>query len=225
MIGRALPAITAAQRPAGFVPVIGLGAGYVLHEIHAEQAGPRLRFGLQRADIEHAVRIVADDAFGRAAEPDTPRQLPCVDTGNADQVAARQPVVQRPGRAEIGRLGDRFAQNEAARRHRRGLDVFLVGADIADMREGESDDLTGIGGIRQDLLIAGHRCVEADFPDGRACRADAMAVIDRAVLQNQYRRRRLFRHLGGRLGQVGHLVPGFSYGLCPTGISTGCSRM
>ena len=56
------------------------------------------------------------------------------------------------------------------------FDVFLVRADIADMGKGEGDDLAGIGGIGQNLLIAGHRRVEADFADRRAGRAETEAL-------------------------------------------------
>ena len=63
-----------------------------------------------------------------------------------------------------------------AHRRRRRLDVFVVGADDADMGEGEGDDLPGIRGIRQDLLIPGHRGVEADLADGGGRRAERVAV-------------------------------------------------
>ena len=70
-------------------------------------------------------------------------------------------------------------QHDAARARRRrevdGLDVLLVGADIADVGKGESDDLPGIGRIGEDLLVAGHGGVEADFADGVAGRAEADA--------------------------------------------------
>jgi hypothetical protein len=59
-------------------------------------------------------------------------------------------IVGRPGRS----------------RARPGVTVsmsFGIGADIADMGKGEVDDLTGIGGVGHDLLIAGHRGVEADL--------------------------------------------------------------
>ena len=37
------------------------------------------------------------------------------------------------------------AAHAGGRRHVDRLDVFLVHADIADMREGEGDDLAGVG--------------------------------------------------------------------------------
>ena len=80
-------------------------------------------------------------------------------------------------------------QDHAARAGRRGevhrFDVFLVGADIADVGEREGDDLPGIGGISEDLLVAGHRGVEADFPDRMPARTEAGAFEHGTVGQHQ----------------------------------------
>ena len=65
------------------------------------------------------------------------------------------------------------------------LDVLLVGADIADMREREGDDLSGIGGVGEDFLIAGHRGVEAHLADRVAGGAEAEAFEHGAVGEHQ----------------------------------------
>ena len=95
----------------------------------------------------------------------------------------------------------RGAQDHAARarrrRHVHRLDVFVVGADIADMREGEGDELAGIGGIGEDLLIAGHRGVEADLADRMALGAEAKAFQHGAVGQHEECGRLVVRPGGG----------------------------
>ena len=53
-----------------------------------------------------------------------------------------------------------------------GFDIFVVGADIADMGKGEGDDLRGVGRVGENFLIAGHGGVEADFADRVAQRAE-----------------------------------------------------
>ena len=97
-----------------------------------------------------------------------------IDAGEPDDAARLQPVVEMSGRAVIRRRGDGAVQDDAAgagpRRHVDALDVFFVGADIADMREGEGDDLPGIGRVGEDFLIAGHGGVEADLADRMAGR-------------------------------------------------------
>ena len=95
--------------------------------------------------------------------------------------------------AVVRGVGDPGAQDHAARarrrRHVHRLDVFVVGADIADMREGEGDELPGIGGIGEDLLIAGHRGVEADFADRLAFRAEAETLQHGAIGKHEERGR------------------------------------
>ena len=67
-----------------------------------------------------------------------------------------------------------------------GFDVLVVDADDSDMREGEGDDLGGVGGVGEDFLVAGHRRVEADLADRRAGRADAEALDQRAIGKNDH---------------------------------------
>jgi hypothetical protein len=69
----------------------------------------------------------------------------------------------------------------------RRFDILVIGADIADMREGEGDELAGIGGIGNHLLIAGHRGVEDQLADHGAGGTDRLAVKDRAVGEHQGR--------------------------------------
>ena len=104
-------------------------------------------------------------------------------------------------------------QNDAARagrrRHVDGLDVFFVGADIADMREGEGDDLPGIGRVGEDLLVARHGGVEADLADRMAGRAEPEAFENGSVSQHQKRGRlglgpRSARSPGGAGFRLGH---------------------
>ena len=101
------------------------------------------------------------------------------------------------GGAVVRRLGDRGTQDDAARAGGRrqvdGLDVLLVGADVADVREREGDDLPGVGGIGEDLLVAGHRGVEADFADGVAFRAEAKALQHGTVGKHEERGRFVVR--------------------------------
>ncbi len=72
------------------------------------------------------------------------------------------------GRGAVVRgLGDVGLEDGADRavagRRRQIFNVFVIGADIADMREGEGDDLAEIRRIGQDLFVAGQCRVEADF--------------------------------------------------------------
>src|SRR5262245_13258662 len=94
-------------------------------------------------------------------------------------------------RAVVRRLRDRGLQDDPARprrrRHVHGLDVLVVDADIADMREREGDDLPGIGRIGEDFLIPSHGGVEADLAHRVAGRAEARAFEYRAIGKDEDR--------------------------------------
>jgi hypothetical protein len=143
---------------------------------------------LQRGDVQLAVRRMGQRARGGARLADTPRHAPRVDASDADQALRFQPGVEALRGAPVRRAGDLGAQHAAARGRGDGLDVFGIGADIADMGEGEIDDLAGIGRVGHDLLVAGNRGVEADFANRLARGAKALAPENCPVSQNQCRR-------------------------------------
>ena len=138
-------------------------------------------------------RLVGDHRVRHALLADERGERAGVDAGKSDDAAALEPRIEMPRGAVIRRRGDGGMQNDAARARRRreidGLDVVLVGADIADMREREGDDLAGIGRIGEDFLVAGHRGVEADLADGVAGGAKAKAFEHGTVGQHEQRRR------------------------------------
>ncbi len=150
---------------------------------------------------------MGDDGVGCAVLADPGGQGAGVDAAEADDAAGLQPGIEMLGGAVVGRFGDVGLEDDADRAvaccRRQVFDVFVVGADIADMREGEGDDLAEIGGIGQDLLVAGQRRVEDHFGLDLAGRADALAFDDGAVGKNEQ---------GGRLFGCpgccrGHLHP------------------
>src|SRR5690606_11194548 len=94
--------------------------------------------------------------------------------------------------AIVGGLGDvrteDCADSARAGSRMQVFNVFAVGADIADMREGECDDLPGIGGIGEDFLVAGERSVKANLANGGTGGAKARPLDDSSVCQHQKRR-------------------------------------
>jgi hypothetical protein len=143
---------------------------------------------------------------------DAPGETAGIDAGDADQVAVLQPGVEMRGGAEIGRLRDVGGKDQATGGGARRLDILRIGPDIADMREGEGDDLAGKGGVGQALLIAGHRGVEAHLADRLAGGADAATVEPRAVGQNQDRGRACGRRRRRRRFRLRHESPGIYAG-------------
>ena len=149
--------------------------GYFLGEVHALQTGPIESPCPEFLDVEPPLRIVGDGSVRRSEIANVPGQPARIHSGNTDQPIMFEPSIQRLRCAIVGRPGNRGAQDEAAGGGRRRFDVFPVGPDVADMGEGEGDDLAGVRRVRQDLLVAGDRGIEADFPHGRPACADTEA--------------------------------------------------
>ncbi len=188
-------------------PRCALPGGDLLGKVEPDEPAPGLCLGLQRLDVEISVRRMGDDGVGHALLANEHRQRARVDAGNGDDAAGGQPLVEMHGGTMVRRIGEVGLENRAYRSGAVGrvqiLDVLVVGADIADVREGEGDDLAGVGGIGEDLLIAGERGVEADLADGLAGGAEAVAFDDRSVGKHQKRGRPVGNP--GR-GLVGHCV-------------------
>ncbi len=143
---------------------------------------PSRRIIAVSARVSIPVRPMIPRDFSQASSRRVARKLEGVGDVGAEDRAARA-----GGGGEIG-----------------GLDVLLVRPDDADMGEGEGDDLPGVGGIGEDLLVAGHRGVEADLADGGAGRADAEAFEDQAVGEDEQRG----RLAGGPSAAGGRRAPG-----------------
>ena len=110
---------------------------------------------------------------------------PGVDPGDADQAPCLQPAIEMLQCAEVRRVGDRRPQHHAAGMAVGGFDVLVVGADVADVGKGEGDELAGVGGIGQDLLVAGHRGVEHELTDHGAPSAQSLADERRAIGEHE----------------------------------------
>ncbi len=160
-----------------------------------------------------------DNGVGHALLADQRGQRAGVDARQGDDAALLQPLVEVAGGAVVGRVGDIGLEDGAdgagAGDRIEVLDVLVIGADIADMREGEGDDLAGIGRVGEDFLVAGQRRVEADLGDGGTRGAQAAALDDGAVGQHQKGGRLLGGPSGGRRG--GHRRHG--------GTPKGCLRI
>ena len=110
-------------------------------------------------------------------------------------------------RTPVGRFGDILLDHQTARGNPTRFQVLIVRADVADMREGESDDLPGIGRVGQSLLIPGHAGVEAHLAHRvlrRRVGAEATAPEHGAIGQNQSG-----GGTGGHIGHGGFLSDGF----------------
>ena len=121
---------------------------------------------LQRLEVELAVGAMRDGDGRRPFAAHQPGQRARVHPGDPDP-APFAPSTRRSCAlgAVIARPGHHLAHDRAQRMGLARFDVLVIGADIADVREGEGDDLLGVGGVGHHLLVSGHRGVEAQFAD------------------------------------------------------------
>src|SRR4029077_10502072 len=107
----------------------------------------------------------------------------CVDPAERRDSAVAQPL--QPDSLCSGRVLPvlALAHDHAAGLDALGLHRVAGDAVVADQRVGEGDDLPGVGGIGDRLLVAGHRGVEDDLAGDVAARAEQLAVEPGAVLE------------------------------------------
>ncbi len=179
VFGRGAEAL--APFPTAFRPAIGLRTTDPLGQIEPDQPRPVARLGDHGLDVETSPGIMAQHDMRRALTADRAGQAAGIHAADTDPAAPRHPVRQVPGRTPVRRLGRIPANHDAAGDRIRGLVILGRDAGIADMGEGEGDDLAGIGGIGHDFLIAGHRGIEDQFGQHLAGCAEALTVEDRPV--------------------------------------------
>ncbi len=188
-LGLLLPPVALAPSPAHLIPGVALPRRHLGNEVHADESRPGFGFGLELFEVELGRRLVRDHPVGHALVADARGQRARVDAAERDDPPRLEPLVELLHRPVVGGVGHIRAQHAAAhaRAHGEigGLGVLPVGADVADVGEGEGDDLAGVGGIGQDLLVAGHGGVEAHLAGGGAGGAQPVAGDDGAVRQHQ----------------------------------------
>lgn len=144
---------------------------------------------------------MAEEPRGRAAIANAPRQPAGIDAGNPDKPLTLEPAVEVRQGPKIRWIRDRRLQHDPARGGVQSFDVVVIGSHVADMGEGERDDLAGVGGIGDDLLVARHGRVEANLSDRRAGAPDAVTPENGTVVQHQNCRRP--RDTGWGVSRVG----------------------
>src|SRR5262249_28678919 len=90
-------------------------------------------------------------------------------------------------RAPVGADLRELAHDQALNVGARGFVVFGVGAVVADLRIGQNDDLSGVGGVGENFLIAGNGSIKNDFAVAFAFGAVAFASEDAAVFERKDR--------------------------------------
>ena len=141
--------ITDAPKPRRLTPFEALVRSHFLRQIEPFQSRKALGLFQQRRLVDDTI---ADSAVRHALFADQRSEGAGVDPRQGRDVVLLQPAVQRHQAAIVGGMLGIGAHDQPAHRRRQRLNVFVIGADHADIRKGEGDDLPGIGGIGEEIL-------------------------------------------------------------------------
>ena len=97
-----------------------------------------------------------------------------------------QVAVQIAVGAEVAHPAALLADDEPGQVRLVTLHVFGVHAVVADLGVGHRDDLPAVARIGEDLLVAGHRGVEADLAVDLAFGAEGRSGKDGSVFQGKF---------------------------------------
>ena len=157
-IGVRAARMTLAPDPAALAPGIAVAGRHFLRQVHAleplESPGLLQRLLLVRILPRQQAAVLG------ALFPEDAGQSPGIDVGNGDDAALAQVVGEPLLISVVAGHQRQVANHQPGGPDVGGLLVLGVGAGIADMRIGQGDNLARIGGVGQDLLVAGHGGVE-----------------------------------------------------------------
>jgi len=145
-LGQAHRNLAVAGPPPGrfsWFPAIGLTAGHFEGEVPMPEARPAAACFCSASMSSLPSRRVTESAVGSTRIADTPGQRPRVDARDARPCHGH--AARSKGTGCCGNLRLVMSARRIKPRCRwcRGLEIFEIGADIADLREGEGWDLPG----------------------------------------------------------------------------------
>ncbi len=180
--------VAAPQLPFALVPGDDVAPAHFFGQIHAGQAGEGARQGERLGHVRRLAHRGRDDgACLRTAIAQDAGEAARVDAGDRHHPFVAQSLGQSAAHAEVARQKRHVAHHQPGGHHPVGFEVFVVDADVADVRIGERDDLPGITRVGENFLIARHRGVEHHLTDGVTGRTDALAVEHRSVGKDEDR--------------------------------------
>ena len=117
--------------------------------------------------------------------PNMPHQRPRRHARNTDDALILQISAEIAAVTPAADNRTKRADNKASRPDARRFGIFEVDAGIADMRHGHSDNLSAVGRIGQNFLVAGHGRIEDDLAGLNPLRAKAFAGENPSIFQSK----------------------------------------
>lgn len=179
------------------------------HNVEFRRAGHRVRLPLIRAagaDLLNEVDMIItrqcfqsfQDFSGRkvagygthhySAGTKMSGQSPGIDAVYARHSTFGQILMEGGPAQPVTRLRAVFTNDKATHLEARRLNVPIIYAVVAHQGIGGHQNLTGVGGIGQHLLIASHAGVEDDLAIGESFSAEGLAFVYGTIFEDEYRR-------------------------------------
>ena len=154
--------------------VAGYGLNRILYNVSLHFCDDLL-VRLKALGVDHAVHnALAAQLAGQTAG---------IDAGKANDLLRLEVLVECYLAAPVGRVFAHLAHDKAGNPAFAGLVVVKVDAVVADQRVRHGNDLTVVGRVGQNLLIACHAGVEYDLTDALSFVADCGTLEQSAVRQ------------------------------------------
>ena len=112
-------------------------------------------------------------------------ERPGIDIPDDRDFVAIQIELSSFGRAPVRGNLRKLAHDERFDIGARGFFIVEIRADVADVRIGKANDLTGIAGVGENFLVPGEAGIENDFAAAARNRARSAAVKDAPVFESQ----------------------------------------
>src|SRR5271168_462406 len=168
------------QVDGGFLPVVALLAGDAAGELLSGHAGELLGFVDQ---LIGGGAVGGDDAAERANFANVANEGTGIDVPDGGNFVAIQIELSGFCGTPVGGDLGKFADDERFDVGARRLFIIEIGADIADVRIGEADDLSGVAGVGENFLITGEAGIENDFAAAARDGAGGATVKDAPVFE------------------------------------------
>jgi hypothetical protein len=131
------------------------------------------------------LRLRGEDAPHGARKADTAGQRPGVDPLHPELAVLLQKRLQILAGAPVAGRILIFPDNEPFQMDTGRFHIFRVDSGVADERAGHQDDLPLVGGIGQDLLVAGHPRIEDNLAQNLAFSGKGISPVNAPILQDQ----------------------------------------
>jgi len=170
-------------RPAALGPEVG-SARNLGDEVAAIESGGASRLGHQGLGLlQRGIGAEHPDLGPRIAN--AAHQRPGIDARNPRHVRLGEESIDAALGAPVAGLIEQFANHEAREKGAGRLLVLGVDPHVADLGIGHGHDLTRVGGVGDDLLVARHARIEDHLARAHAYGPEGLTPVDGAVGQRE----------------------------------------